>query len=105
MVKRWDDLQILKSIDELAGTEAAALFSGYTLMQKLRPVTALDPQPDPRGFAHELVLASQAGLLEFTKIMSGQDYDWRGHPEFWLQQIGNISLTIEGRVAPRAALS
>jgi len=36
-VKRWDDLQILRLIDELEGGETAALTSGFALMQRARP--------------------------------------------------------------------
>ena len=53
-MKRWDDLQILRLIDELEGSGSGELRSGYALMQRARPGADLDHERDPRLFAHEL---------------------------------------------------
>ena len=71
-VNRWDDLQILRLIDELEGTEPGALMSGFTLMHRARPGAELDHQRDPQPLANELLLARDAGLLTFDDRTYGQ---------------------------------
>lgn len=98
-MKPWDDLQLLRSIHDLEQSEPGALVQGLTLMDKLRPITEQDPQRDPYTFARELNLARDAGYLTFELGNYGQaePYDWRKDAYFWLQRMGNINLTLEGR--------
>lgn len=100
-VKRWDDLQLLKLIDELEESEPGTLIQGLTLMDRARPLADRDPQNDPRNLAHELLLARAAGLLEWKEWNTGQGYDPIQDPHLWLQQIGNFYLTIKGREKAR----
>lgn len=97
-MKRWDDLQILKLIDELEGSEPAALASGFSLMRRARPGAELDHQRDPAPFAHELLLAREAGLLTFDDRVYGQrPADPQTEAWMWLQQVREVTLTIPGR--------
>jgi uncharacterized protein (TIGR02391 family) len=97
-MKRWDDVQILRLIDELEGSEPAALMSGFTLMQRARPGAELDHQRDPGPFANELLLARESGLLTFDDRVYGQRAaDSHTEAYMWLQQIREIALTIPGR--------
>ncbi|MHB8490469.1 MAG: TIGR02391 family protein [Candidatus Dormibacteria bacterium] len=95
----FDDLELLRSIlkDEL--TPTGALFSGFSLIQTVASGTVLDHPNDYRAFAKELLLARDAGFLEFDEGA------WSGSPGVnpavdahqWLQQISNIHLTLAGR--------
>jgi len=68
------------------------------LIQRARPDAELDHQRDPRPFAHELLLARDAGLLTFDDRTWGQRLaDPNSEAYQWLQQIRDLSLTIAGR--------
>src|SRR5438045_3841331 len=93
-VRRWDDLQILRQIDELEEGEPVALMTGFSLMNRARPGADLDHQRDPQPFAHELILARDADLLTFDdRTYHGQPLaDPRTNAHLWLQQIRDIAL-------------
>jgi len=98
VMTRWDDLQILRLLDELEGSEPGVLRDGRMLMERARPGGQLDYQRDPAPFARELLLARKAGYVTFD------DQTWHRpladpvHDAFqWLQQISDIALTISGR--------
>jgi class 3 adenylate cyclase len=95
---RWDDIQILRKIHELENGESGALLNGFTLMEKIRTSPPIDPQRDAKLFAKELLLARQSGYLDFNdQRYIGQLADPMTNGHYWLQQIGDIHLTLEGR--------
>ena len=95
---RWDDLQLLKRIDQ---TELASHYvdGGLNLLQTLNQA---DGKPMGDGFAEfakELSLANDAGYLEWTDqgSMSVRNSS-PNHDQFqWLQTIADIHLTLAGR--------
>jgi uncharacterized protein (TIGR02391 family) len=98
-MKRWNDIQILRLIDEAEESAPAALSSGLQLLDHARLGTAeYDQQRDPPTFVRELLLAREAGLLSWDDRAQDQ---WMANPVSdayqWLQQIRDLSLTIAGR--------
>ena len=97
-MKRWDDLQILRLMDEAAESDPGALTNGLQLMERARPTRELDHERDPPAFAQELLLARDAGLLTFQdRVFAQRPADPRYEAYQWLQQICDLSLTIAGR--------
>lgn len=95
---RWDDLQLLKLIDECEEKETGSLSSGFQLMERARGGRQLDYQRDPTTFAHELLIAREAGLLNFDDNGYGPRIaDPRYDAHQWLQQIRDVRLTVSGR--------
>jgi uncharacterized protein (TIGR02391 family) len=95
---RWDDLQILRLIDELEQAEPGSLSNGLSLMQRSAPGEPLDPYRDYASFAHELLLARDGSLLTFDeRAVWPTDANPLHNPNSWLQQISNIRLTLAGR--------
>ena len=95
---RWDDIQILRRIHDLENAEAGYLLSGFSLMERIKPSPAADPIRDANLFAKELVLASEAGYIQFNDQAHGRppsDPFTTGH--YWLQEIRDIRLTLAGR--------
>lgn len=97
---RWDDLELLRLINDLEQAEPASLHSGFSLMDRsLRGRNLTYEDSDPALLSHELRIALSAGYLEFD------DQSWAGQqmpdpdqdPHFWLQRITNVRLTIPGR--------
>ncbi|MDA8311631.1 MAG: TIGR02391 family protein [Actinomycetota bacterium] len=98
MTMRWDDLQLLRWIDELEKT-GSYLGNGYFLLENVARLAGVQPHDDMRGFATELALAHNAGYLTWTdrsSRMVGQ-YSPTTDPNQWLQTIDDIKLTIAGR--------
>ena len=63
---RWDDLQLLRLIDEFEESgQSGQLSSGYNLIQAASAGQAIDWDRDTRTFARELLLARAAGYLEW----------------------------------------
>ncbi len=95
---RWDDLQLLRLIDDLEQAEIPALSNGLGLMQRMVAGEVLDPTRDSPPFARELLLARDGGLLTFDERSV---WPVGGDPLLnsfsWLQQIRDIRLTIAGR--------
>jgi len=95
---RWDDIQILRRIHELENGESGYLRTGFSLMEKIRTSPPSDPQADARLFAKELLLARDAGYLLFNEQPHPGLYaDPRTDAHYWLQQVGDIELTLAGR--------
>jgi uncharacterized protein (TIGR02391 family) len=92
---RWDDLQILKTIDEHEAS-VGPVSDGLRLMDKCRSERQPDHQKDPPAFAHELQIARGAGLIEF-EVVAFTPADPRIDAYQWLQQLRDIRLTIAGR--------
>lgn len=94
----WDDLQLLRWIDELE-TSGSHLGNGYFLLESVGRLAGVQPHEDMRGFAIELTLAHNAGYLTWTdrsSRMVGQ-YSPTLDPGNWLQTIDDIKLTLAGR--------
>ncbi len=95
---RWDDLQLLRWIDELEQT-SAYIGNGNYLLQQLAQRTGVPWHEDMASFAVELALAYEAGYLTWTDRSS--QYVGRSSPTIdpnqWLQTIDNIKLTLAGR--------
>jgi uncharacterized protein (TIGR02391 family) len=97
---RWDDLQLLRLIDELETSEQAGhLMSGYNLIQAASGGRAIDWGRDEMTFARELLLARAAGYLEWTDQLypNRRQADPITDPHQWLQEIRDLRLTIPGR--------
>ena len=93
----WDDLEILRGIDQLEQTETAYIQNGLWLMEKIAGGHVPEHQRHV-AFVHELILAAQAGYLEFEDSQAGwQAVDPQSQPHLWLQNIRNIHLTATGR--------
>src|SRR5438445_6575558 len=98
MALRWDDLQLLKLIDKCEESETGSLSSGFQLMERAREGRQLDYQRDTATFAHELLIAREAGLLDFDDRSYGPRLaDPRYDAHQWLQQVRDVRLTIPGR--------
>jgi hypothetical protein len=97
---RWDDLQLLRLIDDFEESEQTGhLASGDTLMQAAASGRPIDWDRDCRTFARELLLAHQAGYLEWRgPFDSGaRALDPIVEAQQWLQQINDIRLVLDGR--------
>jgi len=102
---RWDDLQLLRWIDE---TEHANQYigNGLNLLQQLAQRLGIPPYEEMQGFAIELALAHDAGYMTWTD----RGAQWVGHssptndPNMWLQTIDDIKLTLDGRDRARGRL-
>jgi uncharacterized protein (TIGR02391 family) len=94
---RWDDLQLLRLIDELEEREPGLLSTGLSLMQRIAGA-GLDHENDPPLFARELLLAHHAGYITFDdRAVWPANTDPLTNAFSWVQQIRDIRLTIEGR--------
>jgi hypothetical protein len=71
---RFDDLELLRFILKDEETPTGALFSGFSLIQALAGSIVLNHPNDYRAFAKELLLAREAGLLDF------EERTWPGSP-------------------------
>jgi uncharacterized protein (TIGR02391 family) len=97
---RWDDLQLLRSIDEFATSDQTGqLASGYNLMQALSAGQPIDWDRDCRAFARELLLARNAGYLEWKDPFHPgiRGLDPIIEAQQWLQHINDVRLTLDGR--------
>jgi hypothetical protein len=94
-MKRWDDLQILRHMDEVAESNPSALMHGLQLLQSSQPPGEWDHLRDPPAFAKELLLARDAGLVTWEERDYGQELSNPASNSYqWLQQIRDLSLTI-----------
>src|SRR5258708_23287782 len=95
---RWDDLQILRWIDEIEQSNQY-IGNGHNLLQQLSQRAGIGWQEEIRGFAIELALAHEAGYLTWTD--RSPQYGGRSgptnDPNMWLQTIDDITLTLDGR--------
>jgi uncharacterized protein (TIGR02391 family) len=97
---RWDDLQLLRLIDELETNEQLGqLMSGHSLMQVASDGREIDWGRDERTFARELLLAHAAGYLEWNDQVHPhvRQSDPIAEAQQWLQEIRDLRLTIPGR--------
>ena len=98
---RWDDLQLLRLIHELDTSEQVApLASGFSLMQAASEGRTIEWGRDEQMFARELLLARDAGYLEWVEMIkpaSLRKFDPIVDAQPWLQEIRDIRLTLAGR--------
>lgn len=103
---RWDDLELMRLIDQLEQGGTGNLHSGFALMEYAAQAKRhqLDYTNDPRPFAHELLVAREADLLKFDDRMHAgmAQADPVHNAHTWLQQIRDIELTFEGRRLARS---
>lgn len=97
---KWDDLRLLRLIDELETSEPAVLSRPFALIERAarewnQPVNYAE---DARLLTDELLLAKDARYLTFNdQGYGGQLTDPQRDPHYWLQQIGDLHLTLVGR--------
>ncbi len=94
MAARWDDIEILQTIDRLQEQmDGRPLWiSGYDLAREVAGTHVVDQQQAP-GFVQELHIAYEAGLLTFGQSSNARQQDASNY----LQQIRDIALTVPGR--------
>lgn len=96
---RWDDLELLRRIDELEqGGNVAPLSSGLNLLQDMGGQGVAWDREAP-AFARELLLASVAGYLTWRENVGQFVHSPSpiNDPSYWLQQIWELRLTLAGR--------
>ncbi len=95
---RWDDLQLLRSIDEQEQS-GQYLGNGLNLLDQLARLAGASPHESMREFAIEVALAHDKGYLTWTD----RSDRWlsRSSPtsdaNLWLQSFDDIKLTLDGR--------
>jgi uncharacterized protein (TIGR02391 family) len=102
---RWDDLQLLRLIDDFETTEPAVLSRPFALIERAAREwkREIDYAEDPRLLVNELLLARDAGYLTFNEEGYGRQLaDPSNDPHYWLQQISDVHLTLSGRDRARA---
>jgi len=95
---RWDDLQLLHSIDEIE-KRGAYIGNGLLLLEELARQQGLSYHEELPSFAIELALACDAGYLTWTdrsSLIFGR-YSPTTNQYNWLQTIDDIKLTLAGR--------
>lgn len=94
----WDDLQLLRVIDEME-QENQYLGNGLNLLDQLARRLGVPAHEERPGFAIELSLAQEAGYLTWRNNSS----EWVGYGRpaadaiSWLQTFDNVTLTLSGR--------
>lgn len=94
----WDDLQLLRSIDEME-QQGSYIGTGHRLLEELARRKGVPWNEEMRAFAIELALANAAGYLTWTDRSSTYTVKFgpTSDPNMWLQTIDDIQLTLEGR--------
>jgi uncharacterized protein (TIGR02391 family) len=103
---RWDDLQLLRLVDDLEQSgQIGDLANGLNLMQRVGG-SEIDWNRDLRPFAHELMMAEEAGYMTWKELQGRfvGNPTWESDPNFWLQQIMDIRLTLDGRDRARGRI-
>jgi len=109
MARRWDDIEILRMIDERQGQSGGSpigSMSGRDLMDAIGGPPRVVDDRLIRGFVQELHIARDAGLLTFelTRHADGVPPNPDREPDYYLQQVRNLALTIAGRDRARGRL-
>jgi uncharacterized protein (TIGR02391 family) len=104
-IMQWDDLQLLRWIDELEQMNAT-FFNGADLLQQLAQRAGLPWHEYMARFAVELSLAYEAGYLTWTDRNSQYDglSSPTSDPNLWLQTVAYIKLTLAGRDRARGRI-
>jgi uncharacterized protein (TIGR02391 family) len=95
----WDDIEILRVIDESRRNNTGVAGSGMMLIQEIarRHDWHLDAQLDYASFVRELRLARDCGLITYREIVwngNGPDPD---DANMYLQRIHDLDVSIAGR--------
>jgi len=92
----WDDLQILRALDEMEQS-GGGWTTGYRLLEQFARPAGIAVHEVMGPFAKELVLARQAGYLTWTD-QNVEPYSHVSDPNMWLQTVVvNVQLTLAGR--------
>jgi uncharacterized protein (TIGR02391 family) len=97
---RWDDLQLLRQIDEFETEEnLGPLTTGHALFQEVGKAGSADWERDGRSFARELRIAHDAGYLDWNEMgsLGVRPPDPIMEAQRWLQEIRDIRLSLHGR--------
>lgn len=102
---RWDDLQLLRRIDEIEQA-GSYIGNGQYLLQQLTQKEGVPWNEGLAEFAKELELAHNAGFLTWTDRSSqwGGNFSPTTDPGNWLQKIDDIKLTLAGRDRARGRI-
>jgi len=95
----WDDIEILRVIDESRSNNTGIAAGGMNLMQEIarRHEWQLDPYVDYGAFVRELMLARDAELITYKEIWWGNLGPDPADPNMYLQRIQDLDITIAGR--------
>lgn len=102
MAGRWDNIEILRAIDQEQQRQDGApvwWWSGQDIMKHLTGLFTVDPSLYP-GFVQELHIARDAGLLTFDPPSgAGRSLppDPSRDPNMYLQNVRNFALTVAGQ--------
>lgn len=98
----WDDIQILQAIDRLQGQMDGRpiMHTGYQLASEVAGVYTVEEHRLP-GFVRELHIAYRADLITFT--LSDETVNPQ-NASYYLQQVRDIALTIQGRDRARGRM-
>src|ERR1700727_1519433 len=105
MISRWDNIEILQSIDriqrETYGGGPIRSMNGLYLMEQIRRIT--EPQLT-RGFIQELHIARDVGLLTFRVQPDPRPNLADADPNWYLQTLSDFALTVEGQDRARGRM-
>lgn len=95
----WDDIEILRVIDESQRDNTGVAGSGMSLMQEIarRHDYQVDPHIDYGSFVRELLLARDANLLTYREMVWGDMRPDPADPNMFLQRISDLAVTMAGR--------
>lgn len=99
----WDDLQVLKAIDDHEETAGGPVWDAPALMRRVANEKPVD-ENSQRRFVHELHVARRAGMLSYTLRVAPGQSEPRLDDSWYLQQVDNLSLTLDGRDRARGRL-
>lgn len=101
----WDDLQLLRWIDELEQPNGWS-GDGHRLLEELARKQGAHWPEETRAFAVELVLAHDAGYLTWTDHSARYvgESSPTTDPDQWLRTVADIKLTIAGRDRARGRM-
>jgi hypothetical protein len=100
MPNRWDDIEILRAIDERQEQYGGGplWISGRELMDEIGGPPRVVEDQRIRGFVHELHIARDAGLLTFeVERHAAAAHFPEQNPDYYLQQVRHLALTPAGR--------
>jgi uncharacterized protein (TIGR02391 family) len=102
---RWDDLQLLKVIDDLEQS-GQYISNGLTLLEQAAQGQTIRQDQEATPFARELLLARDAGYLTWNDQSARQvgQTDPLANSHYWLQTIWEIHLTLAGRDRARGRI-
>lgn len=91
----WDDIAILRAIDAHE-QQTGHVYDAPRLMRELAAPNPIDEQSQ-RRFVHELLLARDAGFIDFRVRQWVGQREPRPDDSWYLQQVDDLCLTLPGR--------